>query len=92
MELDEFLRNYVVGDDPKLNEKMDSKQYPLSNEIMELETKLGVDQKQTAKLAHISLAKLLRLESVDLTIPVSEYQQVIAILKADLNKVKEQLC
>lgn len=89
MELDEFLRNYVVGDDPKLNEKMDSKQYPLSNEIMELETKLGVDQKQTAKLAHISLAKLLRLESVDLTIPVSEYQQVIAILKADLNKAKE---
>lgn len=89
MELDEFLRNYVVGDDPKLNEKMDSKQYPLSNEIMELETKLGVNQKQTAKLAHISLAKLLRLESVDLTIPVSEYQQVIAILKADLNKAKE---
>lgn len=89
MKLDEFLRNYVVGDDPKLNEKMDSKQYPLSNEIMELETKLGVDQKQTAKLAHISLAKLLRLESVDLTIPVSEYQQVIAILKADLNKAKE---
>lgn len=89
MELDEFLRNYIVGDDPELNEKMDSKQYPLSNEIMELETKLGVDQKQTAKLAHISLAKLLRLESVDLTIPVSEYQQVIAILKADLNKAKE---
>lgn len=89
MELDEFLYNYVVGDDPELNEKMDSKQYPLSNEIMELETKLGVDQKQTAKLAHISLAKLLRLESVDLTIPVSEYQQVIAILKADLNKAKE---
>lgn len=89
MELDEFLRNYVVGNDPELNEKMDSKQYPLSNEIMELETKLGVDQKQTAKLAHISLAKLLRLESVDLTIPVSEYQQVIAILKADLNKAKE---
>lgn len=89
MELDEFLHNYVVGDDPKLNEKMDSKQYPLSNEIMELETKLGVDQKQTAKLAHISLAKLLRLESVDLTIPVSEYQQVVAFLKADLNKAKE---
>lgn len=89
MELDEFLRNYVVGDDPKLNEKMNSKQYPLSNEIMELETKLGVDQKQTAKLAHISLAKLLRLESVDLTIPVSEYQKVVAILKADLNKAKE---
>lgn len=89
MELDEFLRNYVVGDEPKLNEKMDSKQYPLSNEIMELETKLGVNQKQTAKLAHISLAKLLRLESVDLTIPVSEYQKVVAILKADLNKAKE---
>lgn len=89
MELDEFLRNYIVGDDPELNEKIDSKQYLLSNEIMELETKLGVDQKQTAKLTHISLARLLRLESVDLTIPVSEYQQVIAILKADLNKVKE---
>lgn len=89
MELDEFLRNYIVGDDPKLNEKMDSKQYLLSNEIMELETKLGVNQKQTAKLAHISLAKLLRLESVDLTIPVSEYRKVVAILKADLNKAKE---
>lgn len=89
MELDGFLHNYVVGDDPELNEKMDSKQYPLSNEIMELETKLGVDQKQTAKLAHISLAKLLSLESVDLTIPVSEYQKVVAILKADLNKAKE---
>lgn len=89
MELDEFLRNYVVGNDPELNEKMDSKQYPLSNEIMELETKLGVDQKQTAKLAHISLVKLLCLESVDLTISVSEYQKVIAILKADLNKAKE---
>lgn len=89
MELDEFLRNYIVSDDPKLNEKMDSKQYLLSNEIMELETKLGVNQKQTAKLAHISLAKLLRLESVDLTIPVSEYRKVVAILKADLNKAKE---
>lgn len=89
MELDEFLYNYIVGNDPELNEKMVSKQYPLSNEIMELETKLGIDQKQTAKLAHISLAKLLRLESVDLTIPVSEYQKVIAILKADLNKAKE---
>lgn len=89
MELDEFLRNYVVGNDPELNEKMDSKQYPLSNEIMELETKLGADQKQAAKLAHISLVKLLRLESVDLTISVSEYQKVIAILKADLNKAKE---
>ena len=89
MELDEFLRNYVVGDDPELNEKMDSKQYLLSNEIIELETKLSVNQKQTAKLAHISLAKLLRLESVDLTIPVSEYRKVVAILKADLNKAKE---
>ena len=89
MELDEFLRNYIVGDDLELNKKMNSKQYPLSNKIMKLETKLGIDQKQTAKLAHISLAKLLRLESVDLTIPVSEYQKVIAILKADLNKAKE---
>lgn len=89
MELDEFLRNYVVGDDLELNKKMNSKQYPLSNKIMRLETKLGIDQKQTAKLAHISLTKLLRLESVDLTIPVSEYQKVIAILKADLNKAKE---
>lgn len=89
MELDEFLQNYVVGNDPELNEKMVSKQYPLSNEIMELETKLGVDQKQAAKLAHISLVKLLRLESVDLAIPVSEYQKVITILKADLNKAKE---
>lgn len=89
MELDEFLRNYVVGDDLELNKKMNSKQYPLSNKIMRLETKLGVNQKQTAKLAHISLAKLLRLESVDLTIPISEYQKVIAILKADLNKAKE---
>lgn len=89
MELDEFLRNYVVGDDLELNKKMNSKQYPLSNKIMRLETKLGVNQKQTAKLAHISLTKLLRLESVDLTIPVSEYQKVIAILKADLNKAKE---
>lgn len=88
MKLDEFLRNYVVGDDPKLNEKINSKQYPLSNEIMELETKLGVDQKQVAKLAHISLVKLLSLESVDLTIPVSEYQKVVAILKVDLNKAK----
>lgn len=89
MELDEFLHNYIVGDDLELNKKMNSKQYPLSNKIMRLETKLGIDQKQTAKLAHISLAKLLRLESVDLTIPVSEYQKVIAILKADLNKAKE---
>lgn len=89
MELDEFLRNYIVSDDLELNKKMNSKQYPLSNKIMRLETKLGIDQKQTAKLAHISLAKLLRLESVDLTIPVSEYQKVIAILKADLNKAKE---
>lgn len=88
MELDEFLRNYVVGNDPELNEKMDSKQYPLANQIMELETKLGIDQKQTAKLAHISLTRLLRLESVDLTIPVNEYQKVVAVLKTDLNKAK----
>ena len=71
MELDEFLRNYVVGDDLELNKKMNSKQYPLSNKIMRLETKLGIDQKQTAKLAHISLKKLLLLEIFYLTIQVS---------------------
>lgn len=91
MELDEFLRNYVVGDDLELNKKMNSQQYPLSNEIMRLETKLGIDQIQTAQLAHISVDELLRLESVDLGIPVSKYQKVVAVLKDNLNKVKEQL-
>lgn len=89
MELDEFLRNYVVGDDLELNKKMNSKQYPLSNEIMRLETKLGIDQIQTAQLAHISVDELLRLESVDLGIPVSKYQKVVTVLKNNLNKVKE---
>lgn len=89
MELDEFLRNYVVGDDLELNKKMNSQQYPLSNEIMRLETKLGIDQIQTAQLAHISVDELLRLESVDLGISVSKYQKVVAVLKDNLNKVKE---
>lgn len=89
MELDEFLRNYVVGNDLELNKKMNSKQYPLSNEIMRLETKLGINQKQTAELTHISFDELLHLESVDLSIPVSKYQKVVTILKDNLNKAKE---
>lgn len=87
MELNKFLKKYVVGNDKTLSEKLKSKQYPLANRIIELETKLGFDQKQTANYLAISFDKLLQLEAVDLIIPVSEYQAVINKLESKLSKV-----
>lgn len=75
--LDAFLKKYVVGDDTELTEKMNSAQYPLSNTIMELETKCGFNQKETATYLGIEYDKLLRLESVDLSIPVKEYEDTV---------------
>lgn len=75
--LDAFLKKYVVGDDTELTEKMNSEQYPLSNTIMELETKCGFNQKETATYLGIEYDKLLRLESVDLSIPVKEYEDTV---------------
>jgi len=75
--LDAFLKKYVVEDDTELTEKMNSAQYPLSNTIMELETKCGFNQKETATYLGIEYDKLLRLESVDLSIPVKEYEDTV---------------
>lgn len=87
MELNKFLKKYVAGNDKILLEKLKSKQYPLANRIMELETKLGFDQKQTANYLAIPFDKLLQLEAVDLSIPVSEYQAVINKLESKLSKI-----
>lgn len=87
MELNKFLKKYVIGNDKILSEKMKSKQYPLSNRIMELETKLGFDQKQTANCLAIPFDKLLQLEAVDLSIPVNEYQVAINKLESKLRKL-----
>lgn len=89
MQLDDFLKEYVVGNDKDLLEKMESKQYPLSNNIMALETKLGFDQKKTADYLGISFEKLLKLEAVDLSIDVSEYENTVnKLLKAYWSNIK----
>lgn len=75
--LDAFLKKYIVEDDTELTGKMNSAQYPLSNTIMELETKCGFNQKETATYLGIEYDKLLRLESVDLSIPVKEYEDTV---------------
>lgn len=75
--IDAFLKKYIVGDDTELTEKMNSAQYPLSNTIMELETRCGFNQKETATYLGIDYDKLLRLESVDLSIPVKEYEDAV---------------
>lgn len=87
MELNRFLKRYVVGNDKILSEKMKSKQYPLSNRIMELETKLGFDQQQTANYLAIPFDKLLQIEAVDLSIPVNEYQAIINKLESKLSRL-----
>ena len=79
-DLDAFLKKYVVGDDTELTEKMSSVQYPLSNTIMELETRCGFSQKETATYLGIDYDKLLRLESVDLSIPIKEYEDAVSKL------------
>lgn len=75
--LDAFLKKYIVGDDTELTEEMNSAQYPLSNTIMELETRCGFNQKETATYLGIDYDKLLRLESVDLSIPIKEYEDAV---------------
>jgi len=87
MELDKFLEKYAVGNDKVLLKKMKSKQYPLSNRIMELETKLGFNQKQTASYLNIPFNKLLKLEAVDLSVPVNDYQAVVNKLEAELSRL-----
>lgn len=87
MELNKFLKRYVVGNDKILLEKMKSKQYPLSNRIMKLETKLGFNQKQTANYLAIPFDKLLQLEAVDLSIPANEYQAIINKLESKLSRL-----
>lgn len=77
MKLNEFLEKYVVGNNEDLKKKMKSVQYTFSNNIMALESKLGFDQQETADYLNISLEKLLRLESVDLSIDVSEYEAIV---------------
>lgn len=84
--LDAFLKKYVVGDDTELTGKMNSAQYSLSNTIMELETKCGFNQKETAAYLGIEYDKLLRLESVDLSIPVKEYEDAVDKLTNYYNK------
>ena len=77
MKLNDFLEKYVVGNNEDLKKKMKSVQYSFSNNIMALESKLGFDQQETADYLNISLEKLLRLESVDLSIDVSEYESMV---------------
>lgn len=76
-DLDAFLKKYIVGDDTELTEKMNSAQYSLSNTIMELEIRCGFNQKETATYLGIDYDKLLRLESVDLSIPIKEYEDAV---------------
>ena len=84
MKLNDFLKKYVVGNNENLKKKMKSVKYSLSNNIMALESELGFDQQETADYLNISLEKLLRLESVDLSIDVDDYQ--LAVL--ELNQIK----
>ena len=84
MKLNDFLKKYVVGNNENLKKKMKSVKYSLSNNIMALESELGFDQQKTAEYLNISLEKLLRLESVDLSIDIIDYQ--LAVL--ELNQVK----
>lgn len=44
---------------------------------MELETRCGFNQKETANYLGVDYDKLLRLESVDLSIPIKEYEDAV---------------
>lgn len=56
---------------------MASPKYTLSNEIMGLEARLGLTQKEAAKYLGISIEELLSMENVDLPISKEKYKLVI---------------
>lgn len=80
MKLDQFLKSYIVKTNSSLNAKMNDLHYTLSNEIMHLEVQLSLTQKEASNVCHISLNKLLKMENVDLDIPISTYLNSILIL------------
>lgn len=88
MKLNDFLEKYVVGNNEDLKKKMKSVRYSLSNNIMALESELGLDQQETADYLNISLEKLLRLEYVDLSIDVDDYQlAVLELNQIEMNRI-----
>ena len=72
----------LFGNDLMLRHKIKNKRRLLSDKIMQLETKAKLTQEQVAQAAHIPLVYLLKMENVDLKIPLNEYLLVIQKLKA----------
>lgn len=59
---------------------MNDLHYTFFNKIMQLEVQLSLIQKETIYVWHISLNKLLKMENVNLDIPISTYLNSILIL------------
>lgn len=77
MNLNEFLNKNVVGNNDYLKKKVNSEQFELAGRIMELESKQGLTQVETARFLGIDYEKLLDFESGDIEIPVNEYKRLI---------------
>jgi len=88
MDLNEFLKKEVIGDDNFLIERIDSQRFKLSSEIMRLESDLNISQDKAAQLLEIKLDKLLSMEAADKLVTIDSYEETIKILKSTLNRRK----
>ena len=76
----DFL-NELLALHPELAEEYESEQYKLSLEIIGLMTELGEESRKMAKIIGCSHNKYLRLESGDISVPVSEFKEAIFKIK-----------
>lgn len=62
--------------DELLIKKVQSDQFKMAGEIIDLTIKLGLDQKETAKALNVPYNYLIDIEDADLNIGIEEYNDV----------------
>ncbi|HFI0402111.1 TPA: hypothetical protein ACGOWV_000310 [Streptococcus suis] len=78
--------DYTFGLDlPELNEIISTKQFELSEELMDLRFKLGLTEEQMAKIIQIPIQDYLSMEFGLETIPIDRYESAISKMKAREN-------
>ncbi|HFI0026742.1 TPA: hypothetical protein ACGOVU_002078 [Streptococcus suis] len=74
--------DYTFGLDlPELNKIISTKQFELSEELMDLRFKLGLTEEQMAKIIQIPIQDYLSMEFGQETIPIDRYESAISKMK-----------
>lgn len=75
------LESVIKEHHPAIHAQLTSPQYPLAEKLLTYKIVYSLNEEEMADLAGVTLDEIIRMENVDISIPIDSYQAAINLFK-----------